>query len=131
LFEAAGGSMPHFILEYSENLTEVASPANLLKQVHALAIASGLFEVSAIRVRGERRDLYIIADGDPNYIFVHLTVRMQKGRDEQTKRKLGEELLASITSYFKENNVTRPFAINVEVQEVPDLMFRHRTIGRS
>ena len=99
--------MPHFILEYSENLAEVASPANLLKQVHALAIASGLFEVSAIRVR------------------------VQKGRNEQTKRKLGEELLASITSYFRENNVTRPFAINVEVQEVPDLMFRHRTIGRS
>ncbi len=82
--------MPHIIIEYSANLEAGADINMLCKHVRDAALATGLFETGAIRVRAHACDQYAIADDHPDDAFVHLDIRIGKGRTEEDKRMLGQ-----------------------------------------
>ena len=54
--------MPHFTIEYSANLDGVADMTTLCREVLKTALASGVFETRAVRVRAMRCSAYAIAD---------------------------------------------------------------------
>ena len=71
--------MPHIVVEYSANLDKDLDIRNLVDRVHEAVLASGVFELGAVRTRAERRDVYRVADGDPNNGFVHVDIRIAPG----------------------------------------------------
>src|SRR5258708_39817967 len=62
--------MPHLVVEYSANLESEIAIADLVRGVHEAALATGIFEIGAVRTRAERRDAYAIADGHAANAFV-------------------------------------------------------------
>lgn len=112
--------MPHLIVEYSTNLEKRISVRDLLKHVHEAALASGVFKIGGIRTRAAPRDLYIVADGDPDNAFIHVEGRIGKGRDSETRKRLAEALLEVLREQTKSVFATSGLGLTVEIRELDD-----------
>lgn len=112
--------MPHLIVEYSTNLEKRISIRDLLKRVHEAALASGVFKIGGIRTRAEPRDLYIVADGDPDNAFIHVEGRIGKGRDAETRKRLAETLLGVLRDHTTSVFETTGLGLTVEIRELDD-----------
>jgi 5-carboxymethyl-2-hydroxymuconate isomerase len=60
----------------------------------------------------------MIADGHPDNAFVTVTVRMGHGRDEATRRHIGETIFSEVCRFLEPVFNNSPLAISLEVQEV-------------
>ncbi len=121
--------MPHIIIEYSANLDGRLDVKSLVDEVHQAVIASGLFELPAIRTRAVRRDVFRVADGDARNGFVHITARIRQGRTADQRKSLGQGLLAAANRRLEPAFAAQPLALTVEVHEIdPEMTFRRNSI---
>ena len=110
--------MPHLIVEYSANIEEALKLPELLTRLRDCAVASGVFPLGGIRLRGARRDHYLIADGDPANAFVHLTARIGQGRTLEVRQSIAQALFDVLCSHLAELYAERGLGISVEIQEI-------------
>ncbi len=121
--------MPHVITEYSANLESVVDIPALIKELHETAIASGLFEVGGIRSRAKKREIFRVADGDPQNGFVFIMARLAPGRPAEKRKALGEALLATASMRLEPVFASRGLTLSVEVEELNgDFTFRRNNI---
>jgi 5-carboxymethyl-2-hydroxymuconate isomerase len=78
--------VPHCIIEYSKTLASKIEPGELINVVHRAALESGLFEASHIRTRASGYEDHVI--GYPVNDFIHVTLKILSGRNEQQKKQL-------------------------------------------
>lgn len=112
--------MPHLIVEYSRNVEEDVVPRDMLERLHAAMIETKVFPLGGIRVRAAPRDLYIVADGDPQNAFVAVTLRIGRGRDEATRQRVSETLMASLADVTSSAFAKRGLSLSVEIQEIDE-----------
>jgi 5-carboxymethyl-2-hydroxymuconate isomerase len=118
--------MPHVTAEYSKNLADSVDIRRLVEELHETMVHSGLFEVSTIRTRAAPRDIYVIADGRPENVFLQVIARIRPGRSVEDRKRVGEALLATCRRALA--SLPR-VAIGVEVHELdPQMLFRHMTV---
>ena len=110
--------MPHVIVEYSANLEAHVSVRRLVDELHRAALATGVFPIGGLRTRAERRDIYAIADGDPEHVFVAVLARIGQGRDAETRRRVAEELLQVLERETAELFSRSGVALSVDIQEL-------------
>lgn len=110
--------MPHLIVEYSANIEEALKVPELLTRLRDCAVASGVFPLGGIRLRGARRDHYLIADGDPANGFVHLTARIGQGRTLEVRQSIAQALFDVLCSHLADLYAERGLGISVEIQEI-------------
>jgi 5-carboxymethyl-2-hydroxymuconate isomerase len=121
--------MPHILVEYSSNLAPRVEVAGLIGALHGAVVESGLFEPAAVRTRALPRDLYLVADGAPDNVFLHITARIRAGRSIENRRSLGESLLQAAKTAISALPPSTPIALSVEVHEIdPEMLFRHITL---
>ncbi len=121
--------MPHFILEYSANLDDDLDLDGLFKALHGTAMETGVFALGGVRFRAHRCEHYLVADGDPDNAFVHLTARIGRRRDPDVRREIGEQLFNSLVEHLDGLYRQRPLAISFEVTELTfGLSFRKNNI---
>jgi 5-carboxymethyl-2-hydroxymuconate isomerase len=111
--------VPHFIVEYTANIKhELDLPALLSKVNQTLIAQNGVFPIGGIRSRAIELVDYCIADGRPEYAFVHATLKIGSGRSPATKAKVCEELFALLKAeLFKAGKEERPLALSMELYE--------------
>lgn len=110
--------MPHIVIEYSANLESELAPMRLVEALHAAALETGVFPLAGLRTRAERRELYLIADGDPEHIFIAVTVRIGQGRDAATRLRVAEALMAVLERETTEIFQRRGLALSLDVSEI-------------
>jgi 5-carboxymethyl-2-hydroxymuconate isomerase len=110
--------MPHLTVEYSANLEARADLDALCGTLLETILATGLFEVGAVRVRALRADHYAIADRLPENGFVDLNLRVGKGRSAKEKKRAGEALFAAATTALAPLLETSHFALSLEIREI-------------
>jgi 5-carboxymethyl-2-hydroxymuconate isomerase len=110
--------MPHIVVEYSANLEPAIDISRLLRTVHDAVLDSGVFKIGAVRTRAERRDLWVIADGDPTNSFVHVELRMAPGRDDTTRKRLADTILAALAATTRDVFQRVGMGLSVEVREI-------------
>ena len=110
--------MPHLIVEYSANIEEDLQLPELLTRLRDCAVATGVFPLGGIRLRGARRDHYLIADGDPTNAFVHLTARIGQGRTLEVRESVVQALFDVLCSHLDELYAERGLGISIEIQEI-------------
>jgi 5-carboxymethyl-2-hydroxymuconate isomerase len=121
--------MPHIMVEYSRNLERGVEIAKLVKDLHVAVLETGLFETLAVRTRALPRDIYRIADGAPENVFLHVVARIRAGRSVEDRKRLGADLLRVAKADLAALPEGAPMAISIEVQELdPEMLFRHITI---
>ncbi len=110
--------MPHVIVEYSSNLESQVSPRRLVDALHQAALATRVFPIGGLRTRAERREIYAVADGDPENAFVAVVARIGAGRDAETRKRVAAALMAALERETAEALRTRGLGLTVEVQEI-------------
>lgn len=110
--------MPHFRIEYSANLQPSADIGGLCKAVHDAIMASGLFELGAVRVRAFRAEHYAIADLMPENGFVDMEFRVGQGRSAEDLKRAGEAIFAAATSCLQPLFATPHFALSMEIRTI-------------
>ncbi|WP_102691993.1 5-carboxymethyl-2-hydroxymuconate Delta-isomerase [Rummeliibacillus pycnus] len=110
--------MPHFILEYTDNIASQANIQVLLKKVNEILISkSPLFPVGGIRSRAIQLHDYFIADGKEDYAFVHATLKIGAGRSHEDKKETCDELFEMMKDHFNTIYSERYFALSLELYE--------------
>jgi 5-carboxymethyl-2-hydroxymuconate isomerase len=118
--------MPQITIEYSRNVETRADVPALLRAVHEAARDTGLFERGfGIRTRAVARDLYLVANQDPDNAFVAVRARIAEGRTPAQREQLADALFATTCAQLAQASATSPLAISIEVQEIADLGARN------
>jgi 5-carboxymethyl-2-hydroxymuconate isomerase len=112
--------VPHIIVEYSANLDEAMPIATLIKDVHRAVLATGIFKLGAVRTRAARRDVYAVADGDPQNAFINVIARIGRGRAPETRRALAEAIMAVLDRETAALAASRGLALSVYVEEIDE-----------
>ncbi len=110
--------MPHFVVEYTDNLGEAARIPELLAKANRILIdQGGVFPTGGIRSRAHRLTEYAIADQAADYAFVHIQLSIRVGRSEAVRRQAGDALFAMIKAHFADLFAARPLALSFEMHE--------------
>ncbi len=124
--------MPHFVLEYSQNLEPEIDVPGLFRKLHAAALGTGVFPPAGIRFRAYPCAIYLVADGKPENGFVHLTLLLLHGRPLEVRKSVGEALFAILTEHLDPIYQKRGLAISFEVRELdPELSFKKNNLHRT
>jgi 5-carboxymethyl-2-hydroxymuconate isomerase len=112
--------VPHIIVEYSANLEEAVPIAALVADVHRAVLATGIFKLGAVRTRAARRDIFFIADGDPDNAFINVIARVASGRPLEKRRGLAEAIMAVIERETAALAASRGLALSIYVEEIDE-----------
>jgi 5-carboxymethyl-2-hydroxymuconate isomerase len=110
--------MPHFILEYSDNILEDVQPEDVFQKLHELLVENGPFKLSAIKSRAVAHKDYYVSDGNESNAFVHLTLSIFKGRDLSVRQTVGNLLLELLKKEFDRSYQQLRCSITVEIREI-------------
>lgn len=110
--------MPHLIIEYSDNLESVLTMEDLVRDLHAAAVAQEALPTGGIRTRAVPRSLYQVADGDATNGFIYVTLRIGRGRPPETQEQIGEALFAALNRAVEPVFAGRPLSLGLEIQEI-------------
>ncbi|MGO4327621.1 5-carboxymethyl-2-hydroxymuconate Delta-isomerase [Cupriavidus sp. 2TAF22] len=110
--------MPHIIVEYTDNIRAEARVPALLKTLNDVLIAQdGAFPIGGIRSRALALSDYRMADGEADYAFVHITLKIGAGRDEAVRKKACDALFDAVKAHFAELYARRYLALSMELVE--------------
>lgn len=110
--------MPHLTLEYSANIEGRADIAALCRELHGAVMASGLFELGAVRVRAFAAQHFAVADLDPRNSFIDLSFRIGEGRTPADVKAAGELIFAAATKHCFGLLAEPHFALSLEIREI-------------
>jgi 5-carboxymethyl-2-hydroxymuconate isomerase len=108
--------MPHFTIEYSANLDTSIDMGKLVEVVRKAAAETGVFPIGGIRVRAMRCEHYAIANGEANFGFLAMMLRLGEGRDLATRKTAGEHIFKVLSSYLDPVFSSSKFALSFDMQ---------------
>lgn len=108
--------MPHLTLEYTDNLDfEVQS---LLARLHEEVAATGAINLKGIKSRAVRHTQYRIADGDPQYAYVHVGLLIREGRPVEIQKEASRRVMAVLKDVFGQRFETGHLSLSVDLKEM-------------
>lgn len=108
--------MPHFTLEYSANLDARLDMGKVVEVVRKAAVETGIFPLGGIRVRAIRCEHFAIADGQRDFGFLDMVLRLGEGRDLATRKSAGEHIFKALSSYLDPVFAGSKFALSFDMQ---------------
>lgn len=120
--------MAHFIYEYSANLpAEQLNLSALMEKMHTAASASGIFPLAGIRSRAIRCEEFRVGDGNADYGFVNLSMKVGRGRDLDTRMAIGQVLFDILLEHLQPVMAACELAVSFEMRELEEqVKFNHR-----
>ena len=90
--------MPHLIIECSENILKLKSPAEIMQNVHDSAESTELFDLGDIKVRINSFQHFKV--GNTQDDFIHIFGNVMEGRTTAQKSKLSKEIIKNLKIMF-------------------------------
>ena len=115
--------MPHLIVLYTNNLEPRTDMGALCRKMADAMLSvtdeddKQVFPTGGTRVLAYPAAHYAVADGQRDYAFVYLNLRMARGRSEMVKKKAGEAIRAVAQEHFAELLANRYIGITLQVDE--------------
>src|SRR5512137_1601701 len=108
--------MPHLTLEYTDNLEFDIQP--LLARLHEELVATGAVNLKGIKSRAVRLTDYRIADGDPDYAFVHINLLIREGRPLEVQQQAAQRMMNVLKETFGERYENGYLSLSVDIKEM-------------
>ena len=108
--------MPHFTIEYSANLDDRVDMGAVCDVVRKAAVETGIFPLGGIRVRAIRCEHYAIANGQKDYGFLDMVLRLGEGRDLATRKIAGEHIFRRLSSHLDPVFAGSKLALSFDMQ---------------
>jgi 5-carboxymethyl-2-hydroxymuconate isomerase len=110
--------MPHLTLEYTDNIEVDVQP--LLARLHEEVVATGAINLKGIKSRAIKHTQYRIADGDPDYAFVHVGLLIREGRPIEIQKEATQRVMNVLKETFGYLFETRKLSLTVDLKEMRD-----------
>lgn len=122
--------MPHFIVEYTDNIKNEVNLAKLFEEVHQVLMSRDtIFPVGGIRSRAIELHDYRIADGTEDDAFVHAVLKIGAGRPAETKKETCDALFEVMKEHFSTLMSNRYLALSMELIEFSEAgTYKHNNI---
>ena len=127
--------MPHLVILYSGNLEAQTDMSALCRSLADAMLAvrdensQQVYPTGGVRVFAYPAAHYAVADGQRDYAFVYLNLRMGRGRSDPVKQRAGEALLAAAKAHFEPLFATRYIGITLQIDEGQEVFdAKHSTI---
>jgi 5-carboxymethyl-2-hydroxymuconate isomerase len=127
--------MPHLVVLYSGNLD---GETDMTAFCRALADAmlsvrdehgQQVYPTGGVRVFAYPAAHFAVADGQRDYAFVYLNLRMGRGRTEAVKKQAGEILLAAAKTHLAPLFARRYLGLTLQIDEGQEVFdAKHSTI---
>jgi 5-carboxymethyl-2-hydroxymuconate isomerase len=110
--------MPHLTLEYSDNIEVDVQP--LLTRLHEEVVATGAINLKGIKSRAIKHTQYRLADGDPDYAFVHVGLLIREGRPIEIQKEATQRVMKVLKETFGHLFEKRKLSLTVDLKEMRD-----------
>lgn len=127
--------MPHLVILYTPNLDAETDMTALCRRLADTMIevkdetGRQVFPTGGVRVLAYPAAYSAVADGQRDYAFAYLNLRMGRGRSEMVKKQAGEALVASARAHFDPLFAKRFLGITLQIDEGPEVFdAKHSTI---
>ena len=110
--------MPHLTLEYSDNIEVDVQP--LLARLHEEVVATGAINLKGIKSRAIKHTQYRVADGDPDYAFVHVGLLIREGRPLEIQKEATQRVMKVLKETFGHLFEKRKLSLTVDLKEMRD-----------
>ena len=108
--------MPHLTLEYSDNIEVDVQP--LLARLHEEVVSTGAINLKGIKSRAIKHTQYRIADGDPDYAFVHVGLLIREGRPIEIQKEATQRVMRVLKETFGHLFEKRKLSLTVDLKEM-------------
>lgn len=108
--------MPHLTIEYTDNLDIDVQP--LLARLHAELVATGAINLKGLKSRAVRHSEYRIADGNPDYAFVHVNLLIREGRPLDIQKDIARRVMAVLKETFGARFERGYLSLSVDIKEM-------------
>ena len=128
--------MPHCVILYTPNVESKTDMTRLCRRLadEMLTIldegGKQVFPTGGTRVLASPAAHYAVADGQGDYAFVYVNVRMGAGRSKEVQQRAGDRLLAVVKEHFAPVFATELIGITLQVDESPGQVYdaKHSTL---
>src|SRR5688572_974628 len=110
--------MPHLTLEYSDNIEVDIQP--LLARLHEEVVATGAINLKGIKSRAIKHTQYRVADGDPDYAFVHVSLLIREGRPIEVQKEATQRVMKVLKETFGSRFENGYLSLSVDLKEMRD-----------
>ena len=108
--------MPHLTLEYTDNLDFDVQP--LLARLHEELVATGAVNLKGLKSRAVRHGDYRIADGNPEYAFVHVNLLIREGRPVEVQQDAAKRVMNVLKETFGHRYDNGYLSLSVDIKEM-------------
>ena len=121
--------MPHLVILYTPNIESETDMGALCRTLAETMLAQRdeagkpVFPIGGTRVLAYPAAHHAVADGQADYAFVYLNLRMAPGRSGAVKKKTGDELLAAVRAHFAPVFDQRHIGITLQIDESPGQVY--------
>jgi 5-carboxymethyl-2-hydroxymuconate isomerase len=121
--------MPHLVILYTGNLERETDMTALCRSLADAMLAvrdeagKQVFPTGGTRVLAYPAAHHAVADGQRDYAFVYLNLRMGAGRSAATHQRAGDAVLAAARAHFDPLMAQRLVGITVQVDESPGQVY--------
>lgn len=121
--------MPHLVILYTPNIEAETDVSALCRTLADTMLAQRdeadkpVFPIGGTRVLAYPAAHYAVADGQADYAFVYLNLRMAAGRSEAVKKKAGDDLLNTVRAHFAPLFDQRHIGITLQIDESPGQVY--------
>lgn len=127
--------MPHLVVLYSANLDSETDMTALCRRLADAMLSvrdeqdQQVYPTGGVRVFAYPASHYAVADGQRDYGFVYLNLRMGRGRTAAVKQRAGERLLAAAKGHFEPLFAKRYIGLTLQIDEGQEVFdAKHSTI---
>lgn len=122
--------MPHFVVEYTDNLKDEVDIRAMLAKVNKILIAQqGVFPIGGIRARAIELHDYVMSDDEEDYAFVHASLKVGSGRTAEQLQTACEEIFEMMKAHLAEQFDKRYIALSMEYGEFSEAgTFKHNNV---
>jgi 5-carboxymethyl-2-hydroxymuconate isomerase len=110
--------MPHLTLEYTDNIEFEIQP--LLASLHSELAATGAINLKGLKSRAVRHSDYRIADGNPEYAFVHVNLLIREGRPVDVQKDAAQRVMNVLKETFGHRYESSYLSLSVDIKEMPE-----------
>ena len=115
--------MPHLVILYTPNVEGESDMTALCRTLADTMLTvkdeagSQVFPTGGVRVLAYPAAHSAVADGQRDYGFLYLNLRMARGRSEIAKRNAGDALTAALKAHFAPVLARRPLGLTLQIDE--------------
>ncbi len=121
--------MPHLVIEITENTRLTCSQEELLDEANAALLSSGQFQEPDIKSRCIMLSTYRQGTEHADRAFVHATLQILDGRDQATRKELGQLVVNAIGEMVRPGASGQTVQVTVNVVEMERATFSKQVIG--